>query len=189
MANTPGKKPGSGRYTTYVPVDSPRNRLLREIFNKRAGDAGTLYGDPDQTDNSAAAESVLKRAKDNSKGISPESGLQKGDPDIFSEGVKLDYTGVVDGVSAPNPDDIEWKKPGDPIGAFMPDVSSPGPGNTEGTQKSDPGITQEEAYQDIKGKPFTSDANTASPQSASKNVSDKASLGNVLEKGTKLFNK
>lgn len=176
-------KPGSGRYTTYVPVDSPRNRLLRELFNKKAGDKGNLYGDPDQTDNIKAAAAVVARAKDNATGISPEGGHQSGDPDMFPQGVKLDYSGEVDGVSLPDPADIKWKKAGDPIGAFMPDVSSPGPGNTDGTQKENPGITQEEAYTDVKGKPFVSDANTASPKATAQKIAGSGTVGQNLEKG------
>lgn len=176
-------KPGSGRYTRYVPVDSPRNRLLRELFNKKAGDKGDLYGGHDQTDNIQAAAAVLARAKDNSTGINPVSGLQTGDPEMFPQGVKLNYSGEVDGVSVPDPSDVKWKKGGDPIGAYMPDVSSPGPGITDGTQKDDPGVTQEQAYTDIKGKPFVSDANTASPVVSSQKVSSGAALGQDLEKG------
>ena len=178
-------KPGSGRYTRYVPVDSPRNRLLRELFNKRAGNQGDLYGGHDQTDNIAAAKAVLARAKDNSTGILPAKGLQSGDPDMFPHGVKLDYSGVVDGVSLPNPADVKWKKGGDPIGANMPDISSPGPGITDGTQKGDPGVTQEEAYADVKGSPFVSGANTPSPIDSSQKVSSGATLGgDGLEKGS-----
>lgn len=176
-------KPGSGRYTTFVPVDSPRNRLLRELFNKKAGDKGIIYGDADQTDNAKAAAAAVSRAKDNTTGINPENGHQSGDPDMFPQGVKLDYSGEVDGVSLPNPTDVKWKKGGDPIGAYMPDVSSPGPGITDGTQKDNPGVTQEEAYADVKGKPFVSDANTASPKIASQKVAAGASLGKDLEKG------
>jgi len=178
-------KPGSGRYTRYVPVDSPRNRLLRELFNKRAGDSANLYGGQDQTDNIKAAVEVLKRAKDDSTGISPASGFQKGDPEMFPFGVHLDYSGVdVEGnVSPPKPSDVVWKKGGDPIGAFMPDVSSPGPGITDGTQKTDPGITQEEAYADVKGKPFVPGSNTSSPAASSKNLADSITLGGDLKKG------
>lgn len=178
-------KAGSGRYTRYVPVDSPRNRLLRELFNKRAGDSANLYGGHDQTNNIDAANAALVRAKDNSTGLSPASGLQKGDPEMFPEGVHLDYSGIgVEGnVSPPKPSDVVWKKGGDPIGAFMPDISSPGPGITDGTLKADPGITQEEAYTDVKGKPFVPDSNTLSPAASSEKIAKKLTLGSSLEKG------
>ena len=183
MANPPSKKPGSGRYTTYVPVDSPRNKMLRELFNKKAGDAGALYGDPDQTNNIDAAAVVLARAKDDSKGIIPASGHQSGDPDMFTQGVKLDYTGEVDGVSAPDLSEVKWKKPGDPIGGYVPDISSPGPGKTDGVQKDNPEITQEEVYADVTGKSYLPGANTASPKASSEKIGNTASLGSDLEKG------
>ena len=178
-------KPGSGRYTRYVPVDSPRNRLLRELFNKKAGDSANLYGGHDQTDNIKAAEAAVARAVDNTTGLSPANGLQSGDPDMFPQGVKLNYSGETLGTGAPpDPSEIKWKKGGDPIGAYMPDISSPGPGITDGTLKGDPKLTQEEAYADVKGKPFVSDSGTTSPNVSSQKISQAADLGKVIVKGS-----
>jgi hypothetical protein len=76
--------------------------------------------------------------------------LQQGDTGFFPNGVYLDYSALNAPVQAPNTAegaDVVWNSPGDPANSYIPDITSPGPGKTEGTDKSvDPQI----AVADIK---------------------------------------
>ena len=173
--------PGKGRYTTYVPVASARNTLLRKLFNNKAPNgAGVLYGDPEQTDNAKAAEAAVARATAKVAGgvggITPEDGLQAGDAGMFPTGVDLSWG------NAPNLADVKWKNAGDPANAYVPDVSSPGPGKTQGVEKdADPGLT----VTDFKGETYIPGApgtGTASPNSTS-TVVGTSPIGKDLTKG------
>jgi len=138
--------PGKGRYTMYVDKASARNTLLWKLFNKKApNDAGAFYGGQEPSSNSAAAAAAVARATSNVSngvgGLLPADGKQAGDSSIFPEGVNLNYQGTST-VSVPNLNDVEWKNPGDPSNAYVPDVSSPGPGRAQGIDKDvDPGLS------------------------------------------------
>jgi hypothetical protein len=131
--------PGRGRYTTYVqPGPNPRNTLLWKLFNKKApNDAGVFYGGQEPTDNVAAANAVVARATANVVngvgGLFPANGIQSGDHDMFPNGVKLTFA------DAPDLDDpqtgVKWSRAGDPANPYVPDLSSPGPGRTNGIDK------------------------------------------------------
>jgi len=125
--------PGKGRYTTYVPAATTtsagsRYSLLWKLFNQKANalrsGIASFYGESSnpQTENGKAAESVVKRARDNQNGLLPESGMQTGDLGMFPSGVDLTYG------KAPNLADVSWRNPGDPANPYVPDVTSPGPG-------------------------------------------------------------
>jgi hypothetical protein len=141
--------PGKGRYTTYVGNASPRNTLLWKLFNKKApNDAGVFYGGQEPSDNSRAAAAAVTRATANVVngvgGIAPANGKQAADPGMFPNGVNLNYTGTSE-LSVPNLEEVEWKKPGDPANAYVPDLSSPGPGRTLGIDKDEnPNLTPED---------------------------------------------
>lgn len=125
--------PGKGRYTTYVPAATTTNAgsrysLLWKLFNQKANalrsGIASFYGESvnPQTDNAKAAESTVKRARNNQTGLLPESGIQNGDLGMFPSGVDLSYK------NSPNLDDVKWSNPGDPANAYFPDITSPGPG-------------------------------------------------------------
>lgn len=169
--------PGKGRYTTYVDKASSRNSLLWKLFNKKApNDAGVFYGGQEPSDNSAAAAAVAARATANVSngvgGLNPANGQQAGDPGMFPNGVDLTYSG------APNINDVKWDSAktnfsglpttnnGGPANAFVPDVSSPGPGKTLGLDKdTNPNIS----VADLKPNyvPGAPDTGTVSPSSTS----------------------
>lgn len=169
--------PGSGRYTKFVPVASPRNELLARLFNARADNGrGEIYGKAYQTDPVAAAKAAVATAaaKVNGQGVGgliPSDGIQAGDIDMFPNGVKFDYGG------APDFKDVKWNVAGDPANPFTPDLSSPGPGKTEGTQKDiDPNITIE----DVKGAKYVPGApgtGTVSPVTTSVKLGSPTAIG------------
>lgn len=126
--------PGKGRYTTYVPAATTtsagsRYALLWKLFNQKANELRTgiasFYGESSnpQTENGKAAEAVVKRARDNQNGLLPESGTQSGDLGMFPTGVDLTYG------KSPDLTGVTWKNPGDPANPYVPDVTSPGPGD------------------------------------------------------------
>ena len=152
--------PGRGRYTTYVqPAPNPRNTLLWRLFNQKApNDAGVFYGGQDPSNNTAAADAVVARATANVVngvgGLFPADGKQSGDSSMFPNGVNLSFQGTAE-IPTPNLADVSWDsaksniygqtptKSGSPANPYVPDLSSPGPGRTSGTDKDvDPGILQ-----------------------------------------------
>lgn len=172
--------PGKGRYTSYVSKASIRNSFLWKLFNKKApNDSGVFYGGQEPSDNSAAAAAVVSRATSNVVngvgGLIPSDGIQAGDPGMFPTGVNLKYG------NSPNLAEVEWKKPGDPANAYIPDVSSPGPGRTLGTEKDE---NPEIEISDVKPNyvPASPDTGTVSPSSTSSNIGA-GSIGKDLEKG------
>jgi len=132
--------PGQGRYTTYVPNASDKNKMLSKLFNERSPNGrGEIYGAAYQTDPAAAAKSTVDRATANVTngvgGVIPADGIQTGDINMFPTGVNLNFEG------GPNTGDVKWQNPGDPANGYVPDLSSPGAGRTDPTQKDvDPGI-------------------------------------------------
>lgn len=177
--------PGSGRYTKYVPVASPRNELLARLFNARA-DArkGEIYGAAYQTDLDAAAKAAVATATakvdgNGVGGLIPSDGNQSGDIDMFPTGISFNYG------DAPDLNDVKWNVAGDPANPYAPDLSSPGPGKTDGVQKDiDPKISVE----DIKGAKYVPGApgtGTTSPSVTSPKLGDPKSvgLGGSLVKG------
>ncbi len=154
--------PGSGRYTTYLPVNSEKTERLSKLFK---GGLQDLYdGAKSNTDAAAAAVKVSNTVRDG-----------KGDQDIFGNGVSLSYG------EAPDTKEVKWSTPGDPANPYVPDLSSPGPGRTDGVQKdSDPQIDIVDVK--LNFDPANPGANAASPASTAPRLGS-TSLGENLEKG------
>lgn len=120
---------GQGKYTVYAPQASDKNTLLNKLFRSNDTVEKPLVQDlvGKETDARAA---VLAVAKDK---LQPTH--QEGDPGMFPAGVNLDFS------DAPDVSAVKWTNPGDPAAPYIPDVSSPGPGKTEGIEKDvDPDI-------------------------------------------------
>jgi len=132
---------GKGKYTTFVPVASPRNTLLSKMFNaKAANGAGVFYGTLNESDNGKAAAAAVATATSN-VGLLPEGTNQHGDALMFPGGVSLSYK------ESPDLTEVKWKKAGDPANPYVPDITSPGPGKMDPLDKdADPSIS----YSDIK---------------------------------------
>ena len=154
--------PGSGRYTAYVPVNSSRVQRLLKLFK---GGLSDLYDGAKS--NAEAAVAAVKTAKAVLDG--------KGDQDMFGNGVSLQYS------DSPNTTDVQWSRPGDPANPYVPDLSSPGPGRTEGVDKdADPGLTPEDIKPSFDSK--NPSVNATSPSSTSARLGT-LSLGENLQGG------
>lgn len=156
--------PGSGRYTIYVPVKSDKSERLFRLFKFGAPD---IYGGAEN--NSAAAQLTAANAKKLFDGVVP------GDTEMFGAGVSLTYG------SAPDTKEVKWSAPGDPANPYIPDLTSPGPGKTEGTQKdSDPGLKAVDVKPNF--DPSNTSINTTSPSATSSRLGS-LSLGQNLIPG------
>ena len=154
--------PGSGRYTTYLPVNSPRTERLMKLFK---GGMNDIYdGAKSNADAAAAAVKVAKSVRDG-----------KGDPDMFGNGVSLEFA------EAPDTAEVKWASPGDPANAYVPDLSSPGPGRTDGLQKdTNPQILPNDVKTNFDSSNTT--VNTTAPAKTAKRLGS-ISLGENLEGG------
>jgi len=168
--------PGKGRYTTYV-ANSAKTPLLSKLYNSRAAAGiGVIYGGADEKDNSKAAASVVKTASELlSAGV--------GDPSYFPNGVNMSYQGT-SAVSVPDQTRLSWKSPGDAVGGYVPDVTSPGATadgsvNVDPTTKTNPvsldDMLSVHKEQGIPGQTV----GTTTPASTSKSVT----IGSDLEMG------
>lgn len=139
--------PGSGRYTKYMPSKSKKYDLLYRLFKFGATN---IYESDNNAD--AAVKTSQKALALFNAGI--------GDADMFPSGVKFGYG------EAPDTTTVKWTQAGDPANPYVPDISSPGPGKTDGTDKdADPKIETT----DIKPNfdPANPTVNTTSPDTTS----------------------
>ena len=154
--------PGSGRYTTYLPVNSEKTERLSKLFK---GGSTDLYGGAkSNAEAAAAAVKTLNSVRDG-----------KGDQDMFGNGVSLEYA------DSPNTAEVKWKNPGDPANPYVPDLTSPGPGNTDGVQKdTDPKINSIDVKPNF--DPANPSVNTTAPSATAPRLGS-VSIGENLEKG------
>lgn len=111
---------GQGKYTVYAPEAGEKNNLLGKLFS-----------------NSPFSKFVGK--EEDYRNIVVGTGNtylvpvdQKGDS-YFGPSVNLDYSGAPDTFAGAKG---AWAKAGDPANSYAPDISSPGPGKTDGVDKS-----------------------------------------------------
>lgn len=115
---------GAGKYTKYAPPASDKNVLLNKLFH--SGDAiekpivQDLVGKE-----SDARDAIVAIAKAQ---LTPAH--QAGDLGYFPAGVDLNFA------AAPKTEDVKWTVAGDPANSFAPDITSPGPGKMNGSDKS-----------------------------------------------------
>lgn len=158
--------PGSGRYTTYLPVKSVKTDRLSKLF--KGGLSGLYNGKEDNSEAAAAAVSVAKNVLNG-----------QGDVDIFGKGVDLGY-GVNNG-TVPDTTEVKWSKAGDPANPYVPDLTSPGPGKTDGVDKdADPKIAVEDVKSNFDAK--NPSVNATSPAATSPRLGT-ISLGENLQGG------
>jgi hypothetical protein len=116
--------PGSGRYTTYASSNSAKKTFLARSFSN---DANPFADKPSDQ----IREEIVKNGNEFLR-ASNNRGGKRGDPDMFPQGVYMNYSGQNLPFTPPggqNPDDLFTPQAsGDPMNAFVPDVSSPGTG-------------------------------------------------------------
>ena len=116
---------GTGKYTTYAPPASDKNTFLNKIFHSDDATQKPIVQDlvGKELD---AKEAVVSIAK-----VELTPAKQQGDMNYFPQGVNLDFR------DSPDVTTVGWTRPGDPANSFAPDITSPGPGKTEGLQKDE----------------------------------------------------
>ncbi len=134
-----------GRYTTYAGgFASDSHKLLSRLFPASADypTAKALQEAAASGDEVAAQVVIQANATANVDpatgigGIQPANGFQKGDMGMFPTGVQRGYG------DSPDVTTVKWNVAGDPANPYAPDITSPGPGKTDGKDKDvDPGIS------------------------------------------------
>lgn len=120
---------GTGKYTQYAPPANDKNTLLNKLFHSADATEKPIVQDLVGKENDAhdAVVAIAKAA------LTPAH--QAGDLGYFPSGVDLNFAG------APKTEDVKWTLAGDPANPYAPDITSPGPGKTKGSDKSvDPQI-------------------------------------------------
>lgn len=183
--------PGKGKYTTYnVPATDPKKPLLEKMF-KGAGDNTPPFIGLDQQ--KATAEAVARgnnilRAKEWAG--AGENPLPAGDGIVDSGDIgfgKVDLTFQGRGLAITPPNTLIDSADGKAIGTglagmpaspYFPDITSPGPGKTEGVDKEGAGpIAPQEVRPQLNFDPKTATVNTRAPFATSKKVYDANTLG------------
>lgn len=176
MASTP-------KYTTYVggkPSDA--HKLLSKLF-KASSDYPTMQklqdalqsGDEMKAYKVIVANATAPVDATGVGGLIPSDGIQQGDLGMFPTPVQFGYGG------APDVSKVKWTNPGDPANPYFPDITSPGPGKTDGKDKSaDPGLaTTDVPHTDIDA----AGDNVRNPSAESPKVYKASGIGIDLTKG------
>jgi hypothetical protein len=130
--------PGKGKYTTYNEVKSPKKDFRDSLF--KGGPFNGLSAEDVKTQVVANGNKILRAGE--------TGGITKGDPNMFPNDVDLSYSG--EGLPfGPANGNVPTDRAGDPMNTFVPDVSSPGPGKTDGVDK-DPALNPKKTPEDYK---------------------------------------
>lgn len=189
MANS-SAGPGSGRYTVYVAPKNARRLFLEKLFKGDGTDFTAVIGSSEHgapyvgMDQQEAIEMGAKNGNQILRGTN-NNGIIDGAHAQFPEGFDLKFTGAGADIQAPNTlatADNAWNAPGDAANSYVPDITSPGPGKTEGIEKN---VNPEIKASDVKpnyipGGPGTG---TKSPSVTSGKLYDAQTLGQALRKG------
>lgn len=130
---------GNGKYTVYAPPASDKNNLLNKLFHSSDAVEKPVVQDLVGKEEDVR-KAIIEIAKAN---LTPVH--QAGDLGYFPSGVDLDFSGKSASVQPPDTaegKDVKWTRPGDAATSYFPDISSPGPGKTDGLDKdADPKLT------------------------------------------------
>jgi hypothetical protein len=179
--------PGKGKYTIYNTNNSSKKEHLSRLFSGTPGSASPPFLGKNTEE--ALAEAV-KLGNDILKAGLTGGEVYTTDPAWVSGKVDLSYQGR-GASSTPPAGDFDPTRPGDPMNAFMPDISSPGAGKSgenaseigevraEGTDKLEernPKLSPGE-YLATKGKSFIPSQSTQQPGNVGSTVYNKNVLG------------
>ena len=159
--------PGNGKYSLYVAPKGVKSRMYESLF------PGTSRTSPPYKGLSEGQAVGVANLSGDKYLRGGDKGIQQGDPMTLGN-VAINFS------HAPDTSTIEWKKPGDPIDGHVPDITSPGPGKTEGTNKDHAGddlaLLKKIPKQLKAGYVVTDD--TKSPSSTSEKLHDNNSFTN-----------
>jgi len=145
-----------GRYTTYAgnvgansaiaPNATANHALLGSLFPADPTNYATMAAiqkamsnDDESAVQKVIAANATAPVVNGVGGLVPSDNNQAGDSywSVGPSGLVLKNGLVQFGfVNAPDVSKVVWKNPGDPMNPYMPDITSPGPGLTEGTDKN-----------------------------------------------------
>ncbi len=124
-----------GKYTTYVGgIATDAHKMLTRLFPASPFAAPLTSGD-EKAAQKMVIDVATAKVQNGVGGIQPSDGVQQGDLGMFPTGVRLGFG------DSPNVTEVQWTNPGDPANPYHADPSSPGPGKTDGKDKTtDPGL-------------------------------------------------
>jgi hypothetical protein len=129
-----------GKYTTYVGgVATDAHKLLAQVFSQ--GPYATLLAAGNEAGAQAAVIAVATSdpgPDPNGGGLQPAHGIQQGDLGMFPNGVDMTFAGslLAPPNSPPDVSTVKWVNAGDPANPYIPDITSPPDGGTEGSDKN-----------------------------------------------------
>ena len=170
--------PGKGKYTLFNTNNSRKKEHLARLFS--GGEIESPFAGKDSKE---SLEEAVKRGNDLLRAGSTGGIVRTGDPIWGGDGGKVDlsYQGEYASATPPNGDFVP-SKAGDPMNAFVPDVSSPGAGASgesatelgevriEGTDKTRNPKLKPEEYFATRGKTFVETSGTKMPKTTSERV-------------------
>jgi hypothetical protein len=125
-----------GKYTTYVGgVATDAHKLLAKLFPASPFATPLTAGDEKAAQKMIVDVATAKVDASGVGGLQPSDGVQQGDLGMFPTGVPLGFG------ASPDVSSVKWTNAGDPANPYFPDITSPGPGKTDGKDKTtDPGL-------------------------------------------------
>lgn len=155
---------GTGKYTTYAPPASDKNTLMNKLYRSDDAAQQPIVQDLVGKENEAR-EAIVALGRSY---LQPAH--QQGDLGHFPTGVNLNYS------DAPDVTEVAWENAGDPANPYTPDISSPGPGKTAGTDKDqDPDLSTTDLKPNyVPGAPNTG---TKSPSATNSKIIAANALG------------
>lgn len=120
-----------GKYTTYVGgVATDAHKLLAKLYPDSPFAVPLTAGDEVAAQNLVKATATANVNAQGVGGLLPANGVQQGDLGMFPNGVPLGFG------ASPDVTAVAWTNPGDPSNPYFPDITSPGPGKTDGKDKA-----------------------------------------------------
>ena len=164
-----------GKYTTYVGgAATDAHKLLAKLFPSSPFATPLTQGD-EKAAQKIVTDVATAKVVNGVGGIQPSDGQQAGDLGMFPTGVPLGYG------ASPDVSKVAWANAGDPANPYMPDVTSPPNGGTDGKDKNaDPKIK-------VGDLPFTSEdtagSDTRNPSNDGPAIYSNNSIGSPQKLG------
>ena len=155
---------GLGKYTNYAPTANGRNERLGRLFRGNSTISNPFAGFVETGDSDGARLALLsgQGSFENNLGMGAVELLQPDNQDsgtsevstFAGKKVGLAYQGDANDITIPHLPEVEWKSAGDPSNPYMPDIRSPGPGQTDAKSADNLQLDPEISAVDIKGEGY-----------------------------------